>query len=207
MARQERCTAWIDGVAHDVLAVLDYDEVVLRGDEVRRRVRVAEISGAEVHGDRLCLSTRRGAVELALGAATASAWAERLSRPARSLLDKLGVPPGARVALLGIRETEVDGGLGARAGRVTHGMPEARAACDVILYRVAEAVELERLADLRRRLTADGSVWVVFPRGRRDLQDLHVIAGARRAGLIDNKTVRFSDTDTALRLVIPRDQR
>jgi hypothetical protein len=48
---------------------------------------------------------------------------------------------------------------------------------------------------------------VVSPKGRPEIGDVVVIAAAKRAGLVDNKVVRFSDTHTALRLVIPRARR
>jgi hypothetical protein len=43
----------------------------------------------------------------------------------------------------------------------------------------------------------------VWPRGLPDLKVLEVIAAAKAAGLVDTKVVRFSETDTALKLVIP----
>jgi hypothetical protein len=39
------------------------------------------------------------------------------------------------------------------------------------------------------------------------LKDVEVMAAAREAGLVDNKVVSFSDTHTALKLVIPKAQR
>jgi hypothetical protein len=39
------------------------------------------------------------------------------------------------------------------------------------------------------------------------IKDVDVIAAAKAAGLVDNKVVSFSETHTALRLVIPVDQR
>jgi hypothetical protein len=43
----------------------------------------------------------------------------------------------------------------------------------------------------------------VFPKGRKDLREVDVIETGVDAGLVDNKVVRFSDTHTALRFVIP----
>jgi len=54
------------------------------------------------------------------------------------------------------------------------------------------------------RIVANGAIWVVSKKGKaRSLDDTDVIAAAKRAGLVDNKVVSFSDTHTALRLVSP----
>ncbi len=49
----------------------------------------------------------------------------------------------------------------------------------------------------------NGATWVVFPKGRKDLREADFIRAGVAAGLVDNKVVRFSDTHTALRFVIP----
>ena len=48
-----------------------------------------------------------------------------------------------------------------------------------------------------------GAIWVVYPRGRKDLRETDVIRAGLDAGFVDNKIARFSDTHTAMRLVIP----
>ena len=45
------------------------------------------------------------------------------------------------------------------------------------------------------------------PQGGRDLREAEVIRAGVEAGLVDNKVVRFSDTHSALRFVIPRSRR
>ena len=51
--------------------------------------------------------------------------------------------------------------------------------------------------------TPDGGVWIVYPKGRKDIREADVMAAGRDLGLKDNKTCRFSDTHTGLRFVIP----
>jgi hypothetical protein len=50
-------------------------------------------------------------------------------------------------------------------------------------------------------------VWAIYPKGRRELSEDTVRAAGRRAGLVDVKVVRFSETLGALKLVIPRARR
>jgi hypothetical protein len=126
-------------------------------------------------------------------------------------LDKLGIAPGARVALLGpIEEAdpEFESELSARTHDVTRGEPADSTA--VILLAADSTADLapERLRALARRITSNGAIWVVSRKGRaRTIQDVEVIACARAADLIDNKVASFSGTHTAIRLVIPVSRR
>jgi len=43
----------------------------------------------------------------------------------------------------------------------------------------------------------------VYPKGQKHIREIDVINAGKSAGLVDNKVARFSETHTALRLVIP----
>jgi hypothetical protein len=64
-----------------------------------------------------------------------------------------------------------------------------------------------RLAALVPAIAPAGGVWAIYPKGRRELSEDTVRAAGRRAGLVDVKVVRFSETLGALKLVIPRARR
>ena len=51
---------------------------------------------------------------------------------------------------------------------------------------------------------SDGGIWVVSPKGDPTIRDVDVMAAAKAAGLVDVKVARWSDTHTALKLVIPK---
>ncbi len=78
-----------------------------------------------------------------------------------------------------------------------------RKASDLVFLGVEKLQGIAELGELERYLKRDGAVWAVFPRGRRDVRDADVIVAGVAAGFVDNKVVRFSDTHTALRFVIP----
>lgn len=132
---------------------------------------------------------------------------KRLARPPersyadRPLLDKLGVMPESRVAVIGVRDAFFLAQLERRAADISSGRPKPDS--DLIFFDAEAANDLERLSSLRSSLKPNGAIWVVYPKGRQEIREIVVIAGAKRAGLVDNKVVRFSDTHTALRLVIP----
>ena len=58
-------------------------------------------------------------------------------------------------------------------------------------------------ASLSESSQASGCLWVVSPRGTSAVTERNVMDSARAAGLVDVKVVRFSDTYTSAKLVIP----
>ena len=120
---------------------------------------------------------------------------------ARSRLEKLGVKPGHRVAVIGVEDADFLEEL----GRVVAKLEGLSAnALDVIFYAAGTLAALDRLGQLRGRIAGNGAIWVVSRKGKAaTLKDTEVMAAAKRAGLVDNKVVGFSATHTALRLVVP----
>ncbi len=63
--------------------------------------------------------------------------------------------------------------------------------------------DLDVLPALRQAIRPNGAIWVISRKGRAaTLRDVDVIEGALAAGLVDNKVVSFSETQTSVRLVI-----
>ncbi len=124
----------------------------------------------------------------------------------RSLMDKLGVKPFHRICVIGVDDDAFWAQLLARAvdtmkGRLRHD-------CDLIFFVADSQSELQQLARLKTYLVSNGAIWVVSLKGKAaKLKDVDVISAAKAAGLVDNKVVSFSATHTALRLVIPVNQR
>jgi DUF3052 family protein len=118
------------------------------------------------------------------------------------LLDKLGVKPGARVAMIGVEDPAFRSLLADRTLDVTDGRPLPDT--DLIFVAADSIDELLQIAKLQRSLRPNGAIWVVSRKGKAaTLRDVDVIDAAKAVGLVDNKVASFSDTHTALRLVIP----
>ena len=123
-------------------------------------------------------------------------------RSLRPRIDKLGVKPGFRVAVIGVDDPLLLTELRGRTDEIVIGMPRKRR--DVIFYSAETLEALDELQTLRERIVHDGAIRVVSRKGKdRSLNDTDVIDAAKRNGLVDNKVVSFSETHTALRLVIP----
>ncbi len=117
-------------------------------------------------------------------------------------LDKLGVRPGVRVAIVGIDDPTFAGEVGERTLDVTLGPPLPDT--DLIFLGADAPADLAALAGLRASIRPNGAIWVVSRKGpAATLRDTEVMAAARAADLVDNKVVAFSATHTSLRLVIP----
>jgi hypothetical protein len=129
----------------------------------------------------------------------------------RPLLDKLGIRPGMRVAIVGTVEDDDevldDEGpfrerVAGRTSDITDGRPKPDS--DIVFLAADTTAELAALAELRTRIQPAGAIWVVSRKGKAaTVRDAEVIAAAREHGLVDNKVVAFSARRTALRLVIP----
>jgi hypothetical protein len=121
-------------------------------------------------------------------------------------LDKLGVKPGSRVALVGLDDPTFETELRDRTSDITHGDPLP--GTNLVFLAADDHEALAGLAGLRAALKPNGAIWVVSRKGKAaTLRDVEIMAAARASGLIDNKVASFDDARTSLRLVIPLDQR
>jgi len=124
------------------------------------------------------------------------------------LLDKLGIRPGMRVAIVGDLDDDETArsfraGLADRTSDITDGPPKSDS--DIVLLAANSTAELAAaLPGLRARIRPNGAIWIISRKGKAaTLRDVDLIAAATEHGLVDNKVVSFSPTRTALRLVIP----
>jgi len=124
----------------------------------------------------------------------------------RSLIDKLGVKPEAKVTVIGVEDEAFWLQLSERTHDIVVG--RLRTECDVVFFAADRLSDLKKLARLKKYLKSNGAIWVVSVKGKAaKIKDVDVIAATKAAGLVDNKVVSFSETHTALRLVIPVSER
>jgi hypothetical protein len=118
----------------------------------------------------------------------------------RPLLDKLGVKPGSRVAIVDLDDPGFVAQLRARTPDIVQGRP--RKLCDLVFMGARELRDLKRIKDVKSWIEPNGAIWVVRPKGgRSEIRDTDVIEAGLAAGLVDNKIASFSDTHGAMRLV------
>jgi hypothetical protein len=126
---------------------------------------------------------------------------------AKPLIAKLGLKPGLKVAVAGVTGEAERRMLPEGIGDVAEVWDAAAIDLDLVLLWASNAHDLEIMAELERSIKRNGSIWVVYPRGSQAIKQSEVMAAGKVAGLVDVKVVRFSETHTALKLVIPLTRR
>lgn len=119
----------------------------------------------------------------------------------RSRLDKLGVKPGMRMALVSLDDDAFRRELRGRTTDIAEARP--RKGTEMILFAVNGPAPLERLATMQRTITRDGAIWVLWPKGQAHIKEDLIRAAAIAHGLVDIKVIAFSETLSGLKLVIP----
>jgi len=114
---------------------------------------------------------------------------------------KLGIKPGHRIEIIDVDDPSLVDLIEDAGAGVTTGSPSDP--LDLIFLGAESVGDLSILPELRRRLRPDGAIWVISTKGKAaTLRDTEVIEAAIASGLVDNKVVSFSPTQTSARLVI-----
>lgn len=116
------------------------------------------------------------------------------------MLDKLGVKPGSKVAIVGLDDPGFMSLLRQRTADIVKGKP--REPVDLVFMGASDQEGLLRLKEVKKWIEPNGAIWVVRPKGGRSaIKETDVIDAGLAAGLVDNKIASFSDTHGAMRLV------
>jgi hypothetical protein len=118
----------------------------------------------------------------------------------RPLLDKLGLKPGHKVSIIGLDDRSFVQQLRDRSIDVSS---RARKNSDLIFIYLDNRRGLPRLTGLHTSLKPAGAIWVLWPKGRKEFREDDIRAFGPEAGLVDVKVVAFSETLSALKMVIP----
>ncbi|HJT38124.1 MAG TPA: hypothetical protein VJ818_06840 [Actinomycetota bacterium] len=117
----------------------------------------------------------------------------------RPLLDKLGVKPGHRIALIGVFDPSFVEQLRARGASVSR---RAVSDADQIFLAARSRGDLRKIASLRKGLRADGALWVIRPKGAKTpVTEAGTLQAGLDAGLVDVKVVSFAPTLSAAKFV------
>jgi hypothetical protein len=204
MGYDAACTLTLDGKTSRGTAWLEHKELVFRGP-TRLAIPLTSITSATARDGTLHVVFGARGADFAIGAAAAK-WADRITNP-KSRLDKLGVKTGMSVAILGVDDGAFAGEVAAKGATATTRVPPASKPVDAIFCGVDHRDGLSTLGELRKRLHPDGAIWIVRPKGRKEITEAETMAAGKRAGLVDVKVVSFSDTHTAEKYVIPLSKR
>lgn len=180
-----------EGNAH-----LETETLVFRGG-FRLAIPFKEISAISASDGWMSVTFPGGVASFELGA-KAPKWLKAITQP-KPVIDKLGVKPRMRVALVDVDDDRFRAQLAERA-EVAEGLPQD---CDLIFVGAPERAALAKLIALQHHLKPDGALWVLRPKGSPDITEMEVLDAGRAAGLVDTKVVAFSSALTAEKFVIP----
>jgi hypothetical protein len=183
-------------------ALLETNEILFRG-EFRLRIPFCTIKLAKAVDGELRLQTGEGVAVFHLGTA-AEKWCDKILHP-KSRIEKLGVKPEASVSLLG----EFDPEFLREVCGLTNSVNRGKVAADSqwIFFAADSKEDLGALPKISKSMKGAAALWIVYPKGQKQITENDVLAGGRKAGLKDVKVVGFSPTHTALKFVIPLSQR
>jgi hypothetical protein len=186
-------------------ALLETSELTFRSEDGAMRLKVpfASLKSASAVDGALRLETGEGTAIFELGA-NAAKWCEKILHP-KTRLEKLGIKPNAAVSLVG----DFDSDFLAELRSVTKNLTNGKAAPDTewILFYIDSTKDLSQVAKLAKNLKGAAALWIVYPKGEKQITENDVLAAARKCGLTDVKVVRFSPTHTGLKFVIPVEKR
>jgi hypothetical protein len=200
MGNESICRVEIDGKSAEAKVLLETAELIVRG-AMKLRIPFAEIESAKADGDILHIRWSGRDARLSVGP-QAKKWAEKIRNP-KSVIEKLGIKPGQRITALGALDDDFVAQL-AEHGEVSR---RPRNNSDIVFYAVWRQDQLDKLSSLRALLTPAGALWVIRPKSAAAVTESQVLAAGKAAGLVDVKVVRFSETHTAEKFVIPRQNR
>ena len=183
-------------------ALLETSEILFRG-EFRLKIPFSMIKSAKAADGELRLQTADGLAIFHLGEA-AGKWCDKILHP-KSRIEKLDLKPGTRVVLLGSFEQ----GLLKEVDALTKSVSKGKVAADTecIFFAADSKKDLGALPKISKSMKGAAALWIVYPKGQKQITELDVLASGRKTGLKDVKVVGFSPTHTALKFIIPLSNR
>lgn len=195
MGLEANCVATHAGRKSEGKAHLDSNELKFSG-EFRLKIPLNGIRAEAKHGE-LIVESKEGRATFALGK-DAEKWALKIRYP-KSRIEKLGVKAGHRVSILGIKDEELENEIASAGAQLT----KARKNLDFIFFGTETEDDLVKLSKIAATIIQTGVIWIVYPKGIKQITEAQVRSSLKTAGLVDTKVCAFSETHTALKAVIP----
>jgi hypothetical protein len=183
-------------------ALLEACGILFRG-EFRLKIPFSTIKSVKAANGELRVQTAEGLAIFHLGP-VAEKWRDKILHP-KSRIEKLGVKPGAKVSLLGQFDAEFLRELSSLTKSLSKGI--ASQDSEWIFFAADSKGDLAHLSKIAKAMEGIAALWIVYPKGPKQITENDVLAAGRKTGLKDVKVVGFSSTHTALKFVVPLEMR
>jgi hypothetical protein len=198
MGNEVKCLVHFGKRRGEGRALLETSEIIFRGD-FRLKIPFSTIKSAKSVDGELRLQTAEGLAVFHLGSA-AEKWCYKILHP-KSRIEKLGVKPNAKVSLIG----KFDAEFLREVSGLTKSVNQGKVAADSewVFFAADSKAELAGTSKIAKTMQGATALWIIYPKGQKQITENDVLAAGRKTGLKDVKVVGFSPTHTALKFVIP----
>src|SRR5215475_5494679 len=155
-------------------ALLETAEIIFRPVDGSKRLKfpfVDIVKSVKAIDGELRFHTEEGPAVLELGPA-AEKWAEKILHP-KSRAEKLGVKTGMQVATIGLFEADFQKELRAITKNVSEG--KVGDGADLIFAAFESAKDLARVAKIAKSVKESAGLWIVYPKGKKEITEMDVI--------------------------------
>jgi hypothetical protein len=199
MGLEAECSVRVGRRTFTGTALLEGELLLFRG-ETSLKIPFDEMREVSVEGPALVVKTSDQEAAFEVGAPVAERWLRLIKEP-KSLFEKLEVGPLSRVAVVDIHDSLFLTALRERTAAVAEGrVPEG---APVVFFGADARDALRKVQLLRARMIDTGVLWIVRPKGSKDISEADVFEAIKSNGLVDTKVVSFSRSHTAHKCVIP----
>jgi hypothetical protein len=204
VGNEAKCVVRSGGKKVQDKALLETSEIIFRSETLRFKIPFAQMKSVKaVDGELRVQSSSDGTVIFELGP-DAEKWAHKILNP-KTRMEKLGVKQGVKITVIGKMEPEFEAELEKISPDFERGAISKDTEC---IFLIADTQKgLAQATNITKVMKGAVALWIVYPKGQKELTENDVLATGRKAGLKDVKVVGFSPTHTALKFVIPLDKR
>jgi hypothetical protein len=201
MGNESTCQAQIGNRHLTGKALLETSELLFRPTDGSQRLKIpfSSIKSANASDGKLHIQTAEALSIFDLGP-TAEKWCHKILHP-KSRAEKLGIKPGAAVSLLGDFAPDFKKELRATTKEITESKIDP--AGEIIFLSAGSKKDLASVNKAAKSIKGATALWIVYPKGKKEITEVEVITAGRNSGLKDVKVVGFSPTHTALKFVLP----
>jgi hypothetical protein len=206
MGKEAACTAHFGKRSSTGKVLLETSELLFRPADGSPRVKIpfSAIKSAKAVDGELRLQTTGGLVSFELGA-TAEKWCQKILHP-KTRAEKLGVKSGIHVSVLGDFDPDFLRELRAATTNIFEG--RLHPSTELVFLPVDSGKDLpSAINKVAKSIGGATSLWIVYPKGKKEITEKEVLSAGRKTGLKDVKVVGFSSTHTALKFVVPVSRR
>jgi len=202
MGNQATCTLKIGKQTSTGKALLETSELIFRPADGSPRVKVpfSSMKSVKATDGQLRAETTDAVISLNVGA-IAEKWRDKILHP-KSRAEKLGIKPGTNVSLLGEFDEAFLKELRASTKAISDGKIAANNNLIFLSANLAKDLP-SAIGKASRAMNGSTALWIVYPKGKKEITENDVLTAGRKAGLKDVKVAAFSPTHTTLKFVIP----